>query len=153
MKGKSASSKRKPFPIASTASDEEDDRPKKDLYGTLGVQKNSTQDEIKKAYRTLALKWHPVRDAGSVAECGRFTSLLCPNPKSPLTSVMQDKNQGNDEAHAKFQDISLAYNVLSDEKKRAYFDQTGEEQRARPRRVHDGRRQSPCLRNALRVTW
>ena len=61
-------------------------------YETLGVSKNATADEIKKAYRTLAFKYHP------------------------------DRNQGNAEAEEKFKQISAAYDVLGDESKRRQYD-------------------------------
>ncbi len=66
-----------------------------DYYKVLGITKSATQDEIKKAYRKLALKYHP------------------------------DKNQGDSAAEAKFKDISEAYEVLSDEQKRQMYDQFG----------------------------
>ena len=61
-------------------------------YEILGVSKNATADEIKKAYRTLAFKYHP------------------------------DRNQGNAEAEEKFKQISAAYDVLGDEAKRRQYD-------------------------------
>ncbi len=64
-------------------------------YKTLGVDKNATAGEIKKAYRKLAVKYHP------------------------------DKNPDNKEAEAKFKKISEAYAVLSDEKKRKEYDTYG----------------------------
>lgn len=67
----------------------------KDYYEVLGVAKDATQDEIKKAYRKLAMKYHP------------------------------DKNQGDEKAEEKFKEINAAYEVLSDEKKRAQFDRFG----------------------------
>ena len=67
-----------------------------DLYAALELAKGASGGAIKKAYRALALRWHP------------------------------DKNAGDAEAHARFQDISKAYAVLSDPTKRAYYDQTGD---------------------------
>jgi len=69
----------------------------KDYYQLLGVKKNATDDEIKKAYRALAKKFHP------------------------------DKNKGNKEAENKFKEISEAYAVLSDKEKRAQYDRLGAE--------------------------
>ncbi|KAF4692331.1 hypothetical protein FOZ60_013689 [Perkinsus olseni] len=70
----------------------------KDYYGILGVKKDADQDEIKKAYRRMALKWHP------------------------------DKNPNNREAAAeKFKEVAEAYDVLSDPQKKAVYDQYGEE--------------------------
>ena len=67
-----------------------------EYYKILGVAKTASADEIKKAYRKLALKYHP------------------------------DKNPGSKEAEAKFKDINEAYAVLSDEKKRKEYDMYGE---------------------------
>lgn len=66
-----------------------------DYYQVLGVDKKATADNIKKAYRKLALKWHP------------------------------DKNPNNKAAEEKFKKISEAYAVLSDDKKRGEYDQFG----------------------------
>jgi len=66
-----------------------------DYYQTLGVPKTAKTDEIKKAYRKLALKYHP------------------------------DKNNGNKEYEAKFKEISEAYAVLSDPEKRKQYDTYG----------------------------
>ncbi len=68
---------------------------KRDYYEVLGVSKNASDDEIKKAYRKLAVKYHP------------------------------DKNPGNKEAEEKFKEISEAHEVLSDKQKRARYDQFG----------------------------
>lgn len=66
-----------------------------EYYKLLGVDKNATESEIKKAYRKLAVKYHP------------------------------DKNPGDKKAEEKFKEISQAYEVLSDKKKRAQYDQFG----------------------------
>ena len=69
----------------------------KDYYAILGVSRNATDEELKKAYRKLALKWHP------------------------------DRNKDNKKvAEEKFKDISQAYEVLSDKEKRKIYDQFGE---------------------------
>ncbi len=70
-------------------------RPMRDLYETLGVTKNATADDIKKAYRKLAQKWHP------------------------------DKNAGDAKAEEKFKEITAAYDTLSDTEKRKAYDQFG----------------------------
>jgi molecular chaperone DnaJ len=69
----------------------------KDYYDILGVKKSATDDEIKKAYRNLAKKYHP------------------------------DKNKGDKTAEAKFKEISEAYAVLSDKEKRDQYDRLGKE--------------------------
>ncbi|WP_160717634.1 DnaJ C-terminal domain-containing protein [Chitinophaga solisilvae] len=68
----------------------------KDYYKVLGVDKTATADQIKKAYRKLAVKYHP------------------------------DKNQGDKAAEEKFKEINEAYEVLGDEEKRKKYDQFGE---------------------------
>ncbi|ERI90246.1 chaperone protein DnaJ [Clostridiales bacterium oral taxon 876 str. F0540] len=68
---------------------------KKDYYEILGLQKGASDDEIKKAFRKLAIKYHP------------------------------DKNQGNKEAEENFKEINEAYQVLSDPEKKAQYDQFG----------------------------
>ncbi len=69
----------------------------KDYYKILGVSKSSSADEIKKAYRKLAMKYHP------------------------------DRNKGDKNAEARFKDISEAYAVLSDKEKRKQYDMFGSE--------------------------
>ncbi len=69
----------------------------KDYYSVLGLKKGVSDDEIKKAYRKLAMKYHP------------------------------DRNEGDAKAENKFKDISEAYAVLSDKKKRQQYDQVGSE--------------------------
>lgn len=68
---------------------------KKDYYETLGVAKNASDQDLKKAYRRVAMKFHP------------------------------DRNPGNKEAEDKFKEASEAYEVLSDKNKRAAYDQFG----------------------------
>lgn len=68
----------------------------KDYYKILGVERNASKDEIKRAYRKLALKTHP------------------------------DRNPGNAKAEERFKEINEAYQVLSDSEKRSRFDQLGE---------------------------
>ena len=68
---------------------------KRDYYEVLGVDKNASADEIKKAYRKLAVKYHP------------------------------DKNPGDKEAEDKFKEAAEAYSVLSDADKKAKYDQFG----------------------------
>ena len=67
-----------------------------DYYNVLGVERGASDDEIKKAYRKLAMTWHP------------------------------DRNNGSKEAEEKFKEITEAYDVLRDPQKRAMFDRYGE---------------------------
>lgn len=68
---------------------------KRNYYEVLGVEKNATLEDIKKAYRKLAMKYHP------------------------------DRNQGNKDAEEMFKEAAEAYEVLSDDKKRTTYDQYG----------------------------
>ncbi len=68
---------------------------KKDYYEVLGLEKGASDEEIKKAFRKLAIKYHP------------------------------DKNQGNKEAEERFKEINEAYQVLSDPEKKAQYDRFG----------------------------
>ena len=68
---------------------------KKDFYEILGVSKSSTQDEIKKAYRKVAMQFHP------------------------------DRNPGDKASEEKFKEAAEAYEILSDSDKRAQYDRFG----------------------------
>ena len=68
---------------------------RKDYYETLGVGKDASQDDIRKAYRKLARKYHP------------------------------DLNPGDKAAEDRFKSVSEANDILGDEKKRKMFDQVG----------------------------
>lgn len=70
----------------------------RDFYAILGVPRNATAEQLKKAYKKLAIKYHPDRNPNNV-----------------------------EEATAKFKEINEAYDVLSDERKRQIYDQLGEE--------------------------
>ena len=68
---------------------------KRDYYEVLGVEKNASENEIKKAYRKLAMKYHP------------------------------DQNPGDKSAEEKFKEVNEAYEILSDADKKARYDQFG----------------------------
>src|SRR6056297_4175147 len=68
---------------------------KQDYYEVLGISKSASQDEIKKAYRKMALKYHP------------------------------DKNPDDNEAESKFKEAAEAYEILRDPQKKAKYDQYG----------------------------
>ena len=67
----------------------------RDYYDVIGIQRNASADEIKKAYRKLAMKYHP------------------------------DRNPDDAEAESKFKEAAEAYDVLGDEEKRGQYDQFG----------------------------
>ena len=66
-----------------------------DFYAILEIEKTATKEEIKKAYRKLAMKYHP------------------------------DRNKGDKEAEQKFKEVNEAYQTLSDDKKRQQYDMFG----------------------------
>src|SRR3970282_3030684 len=68
---------------------------KRDYYEVLGVERQASQEEVKKAYRKLALKLHP------------------------------DRTPGNKEAEEKFKEASAAYQILGDAERRAQYDRFG----------------------------
>ncbi len=70
---------------------------KADYYSLLGVSRDASDQELKRAYKKLAMKYHP------------------------------DRNQGDKEAEKKFKELSEAYEVLSDQTKRQAYDQFGHE--------------------------
>lgn len=86
-----------PFFHRASVMEEDEAAPGVDLYAVLGLEKaTATAADIKREYRKLALRWHP------------------------------DKNQGDTAAQERFKEISKAYSVLSDVKKREYYDKTGD---------------------------
>jgi DnaJ-class molecular chaperone len=69
----------------------------RNFYNILGVKRNATHKQIKKAYRDLSIIWHP------------------------------DKNLGDEKAREKYQEINDAYEAIGDEEKRRKYDRGGEE--------------------------
>ncbi|KAF1470006.1 hypothetical protein FQV08_0014799, partial [Pygoscelis antarcticus] len=91
-----------------------------DYYKVLGLQKSASQDDVKKSYHKLALKWHP------------------------------DKNPSNkEEAEKKFKAVAEAYKVLSDPQKRSLYDRPVKESRSHRGRSatggHNSSFDSPCV--------
>ena len=70
---------------------------KRDYYEVLGVKKDASEDELKKAFRKLSMKWHPDMQHGK-------------------------SDAEKEDAKKKFQEIAEAYEVLSDKSKRAQYD-------------------------------
>ena len=105
------------------------------------MPKTATDDELKKAYRKLAMQWHPVRcerttaalaHSASRAQLRCFPRLPCAPPRfraacrPALTRAPQDKNPTSKAAaEKKFKQISEAYEVLSDPQKRSIYDSYG----------------------------
>ena len=83
-----------------------------DYYETLGVKRNATEDEIKKAYRKLARQYHP------------------------------DRNPGDKQAESHFKEVQAAYDVLSDKAKRSQYDRFGDAEPASPSPPHRSRRRA-----------
>lgn len=80
----------------------------KDYYKILGVERKATEDDIRKAYRKLAMQYHP------------------------------DRNPGDKQSEERFKEINEAYQVLSDPKKRAYYDRLGSDYSSWQRRGAPG---------------
>lgn len=87
--------------------------PKRDYYEVLGVQRTASMDDVKKSYRKLAMKYHP------------------------------DRNPGNKDAEEKFKEATEAYEVLSDQEKRARYDRFGHEGVKQGADFHDWSRTNP----------
>ncbi|MGO4331586.1 J domain-containing protein [Cupriavidus sp. 2TAF22] len=94
------------------------------LYATLGVQSDATLDEIKRAYRRAAMKWHPDRNLGREAE-----------------------------AHKAFQEIRDAYGILSDAEQRRIYDEVFEQEMQRWQAEREAQEEQECeaQREAQRV--
>ena len=87
----------------------------RDYYGTLGVPRDASQADLKKAFRKLARKHHP------------------------------DVNKGDNEAERRFKEVNEAYDVLSDPEKRKLYDQLGANWDAYQRGGSKGADPEPCV--------
>src|SRR5438094_6727931 len=101
----------------------------RNFYDILGVSRNASTEEIRKAYRKLARKYHP------------------------------DINPGNKEAENKFKEISVAYDALTDPEKRKLYDEFGEAglasgfDAAKARSYQQWQQQSNAPAAAINLTW
>jgi len=93
---------------------------KRDFYEVLGVERSTTLDDIKKAYRKLALQYHP------------------------------DRNPSNVEAEERFKEATEAYEILSEPEKRQLYDQYGMAAFTPGGAGRGGRQREPAARHALR---
>ena len=91
---------------------------KRDYYEILGVERTASEPDMKKAYRKLAMKYHP------------------------------DRNQNNEQSEARFKEVQEAWSVLSDSRKRAAYDQFGHARQPDAGRGSErGRKTDPRSRN------
>jgi DnaJ family protein A protein 2 len=96
------------------------------FYDLLGVAPGASADDIKKAYRKLALKWHPDRVSANRVLCSLGVTEHWHWHLTSVSAVHQNPDN-KEEAEHKFKDIGLAYETLQDPKKRQVYDEYGEE--------------------------